>query len=261
MAVAIIIFGYISNILFTSSFIFVIFRIKEKCDKNQIYLSNFSILCCLLYNLISFIYYYQTDEGDSLIWTHLISSIISLILLLTYIFYYVNIFKEKKSIFLLLYILAIIDIVIEVILIERDLIISNKKDFFRIVSFVFNALMYIIPGNYLIKAILTHDFGYFYIYISIFGVFNSFIMLLYGIINDFYKKSFIISNSIGLALSFIQIFLYIGFKYKYKVSNFLEDIDDKEKEKEKKIERKLTKEEKEIIKERRNSVKEVLNFL
>ena len=151
------IFAFISTIIFSISQIYIVYLVKRNLKEGLKMTSSFSILSCLIYQLIWFI--------------------------------------------------------------ERDILNYNetsnsRKNIVKIFSSIFNVLMYVTPGFNIFKFFKELDFDYIILPISIVGLINSFIWLLYGIIsNDKDNKyPYIYSNILGISICFIQLILYFVFK-------------------------------------------------
>ena len=219
MSLVMIIFTYISSILFSFSQSYIIYTVKKKGNIGLKNTSCFSIICCLIYELIWFTNYKYKKENDNICWCYLIGACFSFIWIVFYLFYYSKENKDpkKKILYLVLYLFTIADIVAEVCYIEYDLVDNQKETLGKIIACIFNVLMYITPGLNIFNFIWEKDIGYIFIPILVIGLINCCILFTYGILNDDNKedqKYYIYSNIAGFIVCLIQVILSFFLKVK-----------------------------------------------
>ena len=211
------IFAFISTIIFSISQLYIVYLVKRNVKEGLKMTSSFSILSCLIYQLVWFIYY-RIKENKAICWCYLVGTIFSYIWMLSYLFFYSKEMKNK-NVYLFLYIFIVSDLIFEIWFIEKDILNYNesskrRRNAVKIFAGIFNVLMYITPGTNIFKFFKELDFDYIICPISIVGLINSFIWLLYGITSDDKnnKYPYIYSNILGISICIIQLLLYFIFR-------------------------------------------------
>ena len=220
------VFAFISTIFFSISQIYIIYLVKRNLKEGLKMTSSFSILSCLIYQLVWFIYY-KIKEDKNICWCYFVGVIFSFIWISIYLYFYSK-EMQNKNLYFFLYIFMISDLIFEIWFIERDILNYDesskaRKNIVKIISNVFNVLMYITPGINLFKFFKELDFDYIIFPISLVGLINSIIWLLYGITSDDKdnKYHYIYSNILGISICIIQLFLFFIFrknKFEKKIS-------------------------------------------
>ena len=178
MSDIILVFAFISSILFSLSQSYIVYNIKRNeriALKNT---SSFSIISCLIYQLIWFIFYKR--ESSNICWCYFVGIIFSFSWLAIYLFYYSKENQERKNIYFLIYIFIVSDLIFEIWFIENDILNSDnegliRKNIVKILSCIFNILMYNTPGLNIFKVFIELDCDYIILPLTIIGFFNSFI--------------------------------------------------------------------------------------
>lgn len=209
--------AFISTIFFSISQIYILYLVKRNVKKGIKMTSSFSILSCLIYQVIWF-FYYKIKEDKNIQWCYFVGIIFSYIWMSIYLFFYSK-EMQNKNIYIFLYIFIISDLIFEIWFIEKDILendenIKRRKNLIRIISCFFNVLMYITPGLNLFKFFKELDADYIIFPISIVGLINSFFWILYGCKSDDKdnKNFYIYSNIVGLPVCIIQLILYFIFR-------------------------------------------------
>ena len=223
------IFAFISTIIFSISQIYIVYLVKRNLKEGLKMTSSFSILSCLIYQLIWYVYY-ESKDNKTIRWCYLVGAIFSLIWMSSYLFFYSKEMKNK-NLYLFLYIFTILDLIFEITFIEIDTLnkkddhIKLRKNIVKILACIFNVLMYITPGANIFKFFTEFDFDYIILPTSLIGLINSFIWLLYGNISDDKdnKYFYIFSNIVGIPVCTIQLILYFLFKRKKSDSKMAQD--------------------------------------
>ena len=198
---------FISSILFSLSQSYIVYNVKINEKLGLKYTSSFSIISCLIYQLIWFNYYLKND--DSICWCYFVGSLFSFIWISIYLFFYSKENQEKKNLYFFLYIFIIIDLIFEICFVENDILDNDKdtgKTVIDIISSIFNILMYIIPGTNIFEIFKELNNRYILFPISIIAFFNSLIWLFYGIIKN--KNVYLYTNINGICICIIQIIIY-----------------------------------------------------
>ena len=238
------VFAFVSSILFSLSQSYIIYNIKKNKGIVLKNTSSFSIISCLIYQLIWFIYYKR--ESKNICWCYFVGIIFSFSWISIYLFYYSKENQERKNLYFFIYIFIILDLIFEIWFIETDILNSNKEILLRnnvvkIFASIFNILMYNTPGLNIVKTFKELDCGYILMPIIIIGCLNSFIWLLYGIINNDKdnQKIYLYTNIISISICIIQIVLYFFLRNKNgesKINNeaLISDMDSQKKKNKKK---------------------------
>lgn len=220
MTDAISVFAFITTIVFSISQFYIVYIIKREEKLGKKNTSLFSILSCLIYQLIWFIYY-KKKEDKKICWCYLVGIFFSFICASTYLFYYSKDLKKDRFFYLFLYIFINADLIFEIWLIERDILdydeeSKSRKNLVKVFACCFNAFMYITPGFNIFKFFTELNFGYNILPISIIGLINSLTWFLYGIISDDdnNNNAYIYTNIVGMIICAIQIILYLVIKEK-----------------------------------------------
>lgn len=238
--------AFTTTIFFSLSQSYIVYIVKRNEKSGLKTTSLFSIISCLIYQLIWFIYY-RIEEKNNICWCYLVGTIFSYIWTLIYLYYYSKEIIKKRYLYLFLYIFSISDLIIEIWFIEKD-IMKNKKNIIKIISCFFNVLMYITPGLRIFSFFKELDSGYISFPISIIGLLNSFIWLLYAIISndENNKKYYLYTNIFGISFCIMQIICNFIFKSRKFESSIIEnkllsDTDSKSHKRKKKIKKKIKK--------------------
>lgn len=254
MTDAISVLAFITTICFSFSQAYIIFFVKRNSQDRLKTTSSFSIISCLFYQLIWFVYYIK-KENNNICWCYLIGIIFSYIWISIYLYYYSKETIESQYLYLFLYIFTMTDLILEISYIEIDILVYQKDSIVKIISCIFNVLMYITPGLKIFSLLNELNKEYIFFPITIIGLFNSSIWLLYAIIsNDKNNKTYYLcSNIFGISFCIMQIIFYLVFKNKkidvpdkpmpIKEEHLISDTDSKSShKKKKKIKKKIKKE-------------------
>ena len=199
---------YISSILFSLSQAILIHSFKKNQMEGKIFTSCFSIISCLIYEIIWFINYFKDEEAKYIRWCYFSGSCISFLWIIIYFIYYSKTNKQYQIWFSFLYIITMADVIFEICFIENDLLNNNKDKTVKIAACIFNVLMYINPGLDTYKLFTELSKEYFSLPISIIGLFNSCVWLLFGCLSDNDNASYYIySNIFGIIICLIQIII------------------------------------------------------
>ena len=244
MSDIIFVFAFTSSIIFSLSQSYIVYNIKRNKRIALKNISSLSIISCLIYQLMWFIFY--SEERSNIRWCYFVGIIFSFSWLSIYLFYYSKENQKRNNIYFLIYIFIILDLIFEIWFIEND-ILNNKnenlisKNVVKILSSIFNILMYNTPGLNIFKVFKELDCSYIIIPIAIIGFFNSFIWLLYGILSNDKDnhKVYFYTNIIGLTICLLQIVLYLFLRNKNgepKIKNetLISDLDSQKSKKKKK---------------------------
>ena len=215
------IFAYISTIVFCLSHANLIYIAKVK-EKEGIKTTSFTpMISCLMSQLIWFIYYRIRISDNNICWCYLTGASLSFILAIVYSYFYSREYQKNILVYFVLYILIFADLVFEIVFLERDLLTYKDKNHVNKGVILFacflNLLMYIIPGSNICKMFKELDPNYLSFPISVCGILNSLIWLLYGIRNDDNKKAYIYTNIIAMIICLLQILFYFTFKNNAKL--------------------------------------------
>ena len=257
---AISIFAFISTIFFSLSQSYIVYIIKRNNKEGLKATSSFSIISCLIYQLIWFIYY-KKIENNNVCWCYFVGIIFSFIWAAIYLYFLSKDLNKKQNMYMCLYLFMLMDLVFEIWFIERDILsfkekITSKRNIVRIIACVFNISMYTTFGFNIFKFFKELDVSYIILPISIIGLFNSFIWLLYGIVSkdENNKKFYLYTNIFGISFCVIQIILFFYFKDRKKetkpdVEKLLTDTESNKskKKKKKKSDKKAIDEENDIL--------------
>lgn len=129
-----------------------------------------------------------------------------------YLYYFTKNNKFRYSI----YIIAVIDIIIEISLFEWDLHrhIMNDQDKLILnckwVAAGFNIMMYFTPGLNVIRVFRNKNRNLISIYGCFLGALNSGAWMIYGLVDYDYQVPLIVANIAGFALCVIQILIYFA---------------------------------------------------
>lgn len=244
------ILAFISTIIFSLSQSYIIYILKRNDKEGLKITSSFSIISCLVYQWIWFIYY-RKIENNNVCWCYLIGTIFSFVLSAIYLFFYSKELPQKNTLYMSLYLFMLADLIFEIWFIERDILnyeekIQSKRNMVRIISSIFNVLMYGTFGLNIFKFFKELNMSYMALPVAIVGLFNSFIWLLYGIVNsddDENNKFYLYTNIFGISFCTIQIILFFLFKDKKTEPKFSKEnlISDKESSKSQKKKKKKKK--------------------
>lgn len=173
--------------------------------------SFFVIVIALIHSILWFTFglvnYYELE-----IWSNFIGTVLCLIWLIIYLYFY----SKKNLIKYSIFVFFAIDVVFEIGIIEYDFLTSDKysnrykENILRVFASIVNVLMFFTPGLNFGKLIKTKNFRYINIYVAIFGALNTSIFIIIGIVGKYKEK--IVANIIGLILCLSQIIFY---KLKY----------------------------------------------
>ena len=200
------ILAFISTIIFSLSQSYIIYILKRNDKEGLKITSSFSIISCLVYQWIWFIYY-RKIENNNVCWCYLIGTIFSFVLSAIYLFFYSKELPQKNTLYMSLYLFMLADLIFEIWFIERDILnyeekIQSKRNVVRIISSIFNVLMYGTFGLNIFKFFKELNMSYMALPVAIVGLFNSFIWLLYGIVNSDDDENIIVDSRDNLNNNF-----------------------------------------------------------
>lgn len=218
--------GFLFTAVFYSSPCSLIYQLLYKKTKVE-HTSLFILVCGLVHAILWFTFGIVT--GNELeIWSNFIGSLLCLIWLVIYLYFYAN----KNTIRYTLYVFTLIDVIFEIGFIEYDFLVSESltyetKDIvLRSLASVLNVLMFFTPGMNFCKLLRTRNFKkYINLYIAFGGALNTIIWTIIGFVGNFLEKK--IANITGLILCVTQIILYFTscFRvYEDEEDNNLKDV-------------------------------------
>lgn len=201
--------GFLCTAIFYSSPCSLIYELVYKGAKVE-NTSFFVIIWGLIHAILWFTFGIVT--GNELeIWSNFIGSLLCLIWLVIYLYFYAN----KNTIRYSLYVFTLIDVIFEIGFIEYDFLVSESFSFetkdisLRTFASVLNVMMFFTPGLNFCKLLRSRNFKkYINIYISFSGALNTIVWTFIGFFGNFLEKK--IANITGLILCSLQIFFYFS---------------------------------------------------